>query len=254
MISGMNSGCSKFAILAAPRTGSNMLCTMLNSHPRILCHHEIFNPDGIFYALDLRDGDFSLGSRSERDRDPLGFLQRVWDRDLGHSRVGFKMTLRQNEAVFDAVLHDPGVRKIILHRRNRVKTYVSWLIAQQTGQWEVYRKADVVSDRPKVRVEAAAFYDHLARNDEYYAQIERTLDETGQQALNTDYERLFGDDELRRILSFLEVGLDTADWRSAATSVRQNPIDLRQLICNFEDLESAWGESPLGRELHSLEY
>jgi LPS sulfotransferase NodH len=244
----------KFVILGAPRTGSNMLCTMLGGHPRILCHHEIFNPDGIFYSLDLRGGAFDLGSISERNRDPLGFLERVWEQKLGRSCVGFKMTSRKNEPVFLAVLHDPTVKKIVLHRRNRVKTYVSWLIAQKTGQWEVYRQDEVISDRPKVRVEAAAFYDHLAQNDEYYAQIDRTLGETGQQALHVEYERLFGNEELLKIVKYLGEDLNAADWRGAARSVRQNPTDLRQLICNFEDLESAWGESPLGRELHSLEY
>ena len=64
----------RFAIVAAPRTGSNMLCTMLNAHPEILCHHEIFNPAGIHYALDHRDGQFELGSMAERDRYPTAFL------------------------------------------------------------------------------------------------------------------------------------------------------------------------------------
>ena len=37
---------TRFVILAAPRSGSNLLCTLLNSHPEILCHHEVFNPVG----------------------------------------------------------------------------------------------------------------------------------------------------------------------------------------------------------------
>ena len=34
---------TRFVILAAPRTGSNLLCTLLDAHSRILCHHEILN-------------------------------------------------------------------------------------------------------------------------------------------------------------------------------------------------------------------
>ena len=37
---------TRFVILAAPRSGSNLLCTLLDSHPEILCHHEVFNPVG----------------------------------------------------------------------------------------------------------------------------------------------------------------------------------------------------------------
>ena len=51
-----------------------MLCTLLGSHRDVLCHHELFNPDGAFYALELRDGSFDLGGIGERDRDPLAFL------------------------------------------------------------------------------------------------------------------------------------------------------------------------------------
>src|SRR6516225_7630935 len=99
----------RFVILAAPRTGSNMLCTLLNSHPEILCHHEIFNHAGIFYALPLRDRGFSLGALEERDRHPLAFLERVWQTSCGYRCVGFKTTRGQNEQVLQALLNDRGV-------------------------------------------------------------------------------------------------------------------------------------------------
>ncbi|MCA9265021.1 MAG: sulfotransferase, partial [Planctomycetales bacterium] len=67
----------RFVILAVPRTGSNLLCTLLNSHPEILCHHEVFNPQGIFLALTQRDRPHSLPSLDERNRDPLRFLDEV---------------------------------------------------------------------------------------------------------------------------------------------------------------------------------
>ena len=61
---------SHFVILAASRSGSNMLCRMLDSHPAILCHHEIYNPKGIRLAVTLRETDFTLGTMAERERDP----------------------------------------------------------------------------------------------------------------------------------------------------------------------------------------
>src|SRR5580693_4511868 len=104
----------RFVILAAPRTGSNWLCSLLNSHPEILCHHEVFNPAGIFYALGHRDGTLDLGTIEERDRRPLEFLERLWRAPLGLPCVGFKMTRGQDERVVQAVLEDRGVRKILL--------------------------------------------------------------------------------------------------------------------------------------------
>jgi LPS sulfotransferase NodH len=105
-LSNSQAGLTRFVILAAPRTGSNWLCSLLNSHPGILCHHEVFNPNGIFYALDFRDGAFDLGTIEERNRRPLEFLSRIWQHPLGTNCVGFKMTRGQDEHVLQAVLSD----------------------------------------------------------------------------------------------------------------------------------------------------
>ena len=68
-----------FVILAAPRTGSNMLCTLLNSHPAITCHHEIFNPRGVFprtYASQPRPWTAIVGRSGTAN--PLSFLEQFW--------------------------------------------------------------------------------------------------------------------------------------------------------------------------------
>ena len=80
----------RFVVLAVPRTGSNLLCTLLNSHPEILCHHEVFNPQGIFLALSHRDQVQQFGDMTDRDQEPLAFLESVWDSGANHRCVGFK--------------------------------------------------------------------------------------------------------------------------------------------------------------------
>ena len=227
-----------------------MLCTLLGSHDDILCHHELFNPRGVFYALELRDSPFDLGGIAERDRDPLGFLDRVWAADLGHSCVGFKMTPRQNETALDAVLRDAGVRKIVLRRENRVRTFVSQQISEATDQWEVYRETDLVSERPRVHVDVDALRDSIADNEAYYDDIERVLEAGGDPCLRVSYERLVAGGERTRLLEFLD--LPDAD-RAAATlrvrSVRQNPASLRDLITNFAELEDDLAGTALAADL-----
>ena len=227
-----------------------MLCTLLNSHPDVLCHHELFNPDGVFYALDLRDNSFDLGDVAERDRNPLAFLDRAWSKQRGHSHVGFKMTHRQNEAVLDAVLRDPGVRKIVLRRRNRIRTFVSRLISEKTGRWEAYGEAEPARERPRVQVDVAALRRSIAENDAYYDEVERSLEATGQPFLRVCYERLVEGGERTRLPEFLD--LPHPD-RAAATlgvrSVRQNPGDLRELIANYDELAGAVAGTPLAGDL-----
>ena len=148
---------TRFVILAAPRTGSNLLCTLLNSHPEVLCHHELFNPNGIFYALEYRDGSLDLGSMEARDREPFAFLQRVWDHPQGASCVGFKMTRGQNRDIMQNVIEDPGVLKILLYRRNRLKTFISEQLARQTDRWEVYAWEELATETSRLHVDVESF-------------------------------------------------------------------------------------------------
>lgn len=236
----------KFVVLAVPRTGSNFLCTLLNSHTRVLCHHEVFNPDGIYYAVDKRDGSIDLGSLADRDRDPIGFLERVWQTGHDQECVGFKWTRPQNEVVFDHVLHDRQVRKIILRRNNRIKVYVSEQIAKQTGQWEVYRQHDLVRRRPRIRVDLARLQDHAAANEAFYSRLERTLSQADQPWLGVRYEDLLSNSQQSRLLDFLEIDQQPLQ----AASVKQNPSDLRELIDNFTELAAAVAHTDFEAELH----
>ncbi len=238
---------TRFVILAAPRSGSNMLAAMLDSHPSILCHHEIFNPKGIRLALRLRETDFSFGTVGERDHDPLQFLQRVWATRLGYPCVGFKLTHRQNEPVFRYLLADPTVAKVVLRRRNRLKTYVSHQISEALAQWEVYRPQDLATDRPRVRVEPGRFLERVAFDDAYYNEIRDAVAEGGNDWIEVVYETLFSLDPQNTILEFL--GLDPSSTGLAIRSVKQNSSDLRDLVENYDELRRVFAGTQFETEL-----
>ncbi|MGA3239238.1 MAG: dihydrofolate reductase family protein [Bryobacteraceae bacterium] len=242
----------RFAIIAAPRTGSNMLCTMLNAHPEILCHHELFNPGGIHYALDHRDGQFELGSIEERDRDPAGFLRGVFGHRCGRNAVGFKVNRGQNEIAFHVILTDVTVRKIILRRRNRVKTFVSELIAERTGQWESYEFSDFSRPSPAVEIDANKLCQYLTVTDDYYRGIENRLLSTGQRVLQVTYEDLSSAREQQRILSFL--GVSTSVPALIPVTRKRNQADLRSLVSNFDELRSGLKNEELIAQLESAEF
>ena len=225
----------KFVILAVPRTGSNLLCTLLDSHPEILCHHEVYNPRGIFVALAHRDHAeiFGLGTLEERDRAPLEFLEKIWKTGASYHCVGFKWTRRQNEEVLSALVADSAVRKIVLRRRNRLKTFVSEKIAEQIDEWEVYSTAALRQPRPKIVFDAAEFEAHTETNERLYERLESLLVRHGQPFCTTHYEELFEPDEQRRLLEFLQVDDPATPLRAAA--IKQNPTDLRDLIANYDD-------------------
>lgn len=237
----------RFAIVAARRTGSNLLCTLLDSHADVLCHHELFNPGGIYYALPLRDSGFSLGTLEEREADPVAFLARVWERNLGKRCVGFKMTRGQDERVLDAVLGDANVRVIVLRRANRIKPFVSELRAELTQRWEVYDAAQIDASCPRVQVDIDALDAYIATNEAFYAHVDAELARSGSPVLRVTYEHLFQADVQQRILAFL--GLQGDGAVLSARSVKQNSCDLRDLIENYDALADAVTGTALAREL-----
>ncbi len=239
---------TRFVILAAPRTGSNWLCTLLDSHPEILCHHEIFNPERILYSLPCR-GKLDLGTLEDRERDPLGFLDRVWRAALGYRVLGFKLNRGQNEAVFRKVLPDPDVLKIVIRRRNRIKTYVSERIAERTGEWESYPGLEIGKRRCNIDVDLEDLRRHIERNERYYEDIEAVLSSTGQTRLELTYEELETEEERRRLLDFLSVSPDVAVLKEATR--KQNSPYLKDLIANFSELGARLHGTELESELNA---
>jgi LPS sulfotransferase NodH len=246
------SGAARFVILNAARTGSNYLCTVLNSHPEVLCHHEIFNPHVVGVARDLQVSGFQLGTMEERERDPAAFLQRVWETPLGHSCVGFKLCWRQHEIAYRTVLADTTVRKIVLKRRNRVKTFVSLLRARQTGEWVMYDDVTAPPQRPKIHVAPVELMDNIRFNEEYFAEVESTLTGTGQQYLTLFYEDLSSGAALASALEFLEAPRPDPSLLQGSTR-KLNDGSLREVVSNFEELSAALSGTALQAELHSLE-
>ncbi|MFC3032185.1 hypothetical protein ACFOEE_06615 [Pseudoalteromonas fenneropenaei] len=222
----------RFVILSAPRSGSNMLCSMLQSHSDILCHHEVFNPTGMFYALPLRNTSFSLASSiAERDAAPFKVLEAIWHESMGHNAVGFKMTHQQQPDIFEAVVNDPSIKKIVLKRNNPLQVHVSKLVAEHTGVWENYH-SDPEPVRCQVMVNKAELAADIAKNQAYYQALSQCLATTQQTYCAVDYETLLSEATQARILDFLGV----RRLRLKAASRKQAPDDLRRVIRNYEQL------------------
>jgi hypothetical protein len=161
--------------------------------------------------------------------------------------VGFKLTHRQNNAVFGRLLADVSVAKIVLGRRNRLKTYVSQQISEALAEWEVYRAADLIRDRPRVHVEPQRFLERAAFDDAYYNEIRHAVAGQGHAWIEVLYEKLFAVDEQHKILRFL--GLDPPAGGLKIGSVKQNSSDLRDLVENYDELSRVFEGTPFEAEL-----
>ena len=144
----MSEGC-RFLIVTYGRTGSRMLRGMLDSHPLVRCHGEVFGEN--LSSLARGRPEMLPLLRTERDRDPADFLQRrVFDR-AGCQSVGFKILYRQLfdawPGLLEAVQLDADVRVIHLLRRDGIRRFMSEQFIRVTGVHEVAEGAE----RPDVK-------------------------------------------------------------------------------------------------------
>ncbi|MHA6346264.1 nodulation protein NodH [Roseivivax sp. CAU 1761] len=218
-----------FVVFAEMRTGSNFLEANLNALDGVVCHGEAFNPHFIGYP----DREDILGiTRAERDARPERLLRRIAAEAprLG----GFRYFHDHDPRVLDALLADRRCAKIVL-TRNPVESYVSWKIAQGTGQWKLTN----VKRRKEVRAQfdGREFEDHVARLQDFQIRLQRALQTSGQTAFYLAYEDLQDLEVMNGLAAWLGVPsrlekLDTA-------LKRQNPRPVTEKVANPEEMAAA---------------
>ncbi|HKL64609.1 MAG TPA: sulfotransferase family 2 domain-containing protein [Roseovarius sp.] len=218
-----------FVIFAEMRTGSNFLESNLNAFDGIDCHGEAFNPHFIGYPnrTDL------LGVTQEmRDEVPERVLGAIKGQSLGIG--GFRFFHDHDPRVLDLVLDDPRCAKIVL-TRNPVDSYVSWKIAQATGQWKltnVKRRRDSTA-----RFDADEFEGHLARLQAFQLVLLNRLQTTGQTAFHVGYDDLQSVGVMNGLARYLgcEARLEALD-----DSLKpQNPEPLENKVENYDEMARA---------------
>lgn len=228
-----------FLIAAVERTGSNLLAGMLDSHPEITCHHELFHSKDIYYSLSHRPEMSRLFPIERRNENPGEFLDFIWNYDYkkNNRAIGFKMFPGHNDALLDRLLHDPAVKKIILERTNALHLYTSLLISRKTGVYSLLVKDNKKSPGPmKVEFDVNAFFEYDKRNRAFYNHVENTLKQTRQDFKRLQYETLLDESERIGLLEFL--GVTAQPELLQVRHKKQNPPRLKDRISNYRQVVS----------------
>ncbi len=229
----------RFAILAVPRTGSNWLAHLLQSHPDVLMHPEPFRLGRLDAALPEAERDAAI---LQRERDPVGFLERLFACPTDRSHIGLKFLLHQPLTALDRLLADPQAGLVVLRRRNKLAEYASWKIAQRTAVWSTpQREQQAGSGAPPENALCdfvPAQYERYRRaRESQYDYVHSRLARHARSAFFLEYERI-GEAEVRgRMLDFLglrtDVVLEAPDRRLDARAVLarfSNPDAVRAYV------------------------
>ena len=106
----------------------------------------------------------------------------------GVTSVGFKWTRGQSPTILEHVLNETTIKKIVLRRRNRVKTFLSEKIAQRTQQWEVYEQRDLV-ESPMIHVDEAELRTHVNMNEAFYRDLDLAVAASQQPVVQSSTNR-----------------------------------------------------------------
>ena len=211
-----------FVIFAEMRTGSNFLESNLNAIAGVTCHGEAFNP----FFIGGEDKTVLLGvSLPARNADPGALLAAMRDQTPGLS--GFRYFHDHDPRVFDLVVDDPGVAKVIL-TRNPLECYISWKIAKASDQWWLANTKHLKSVQPEFDI--GEFGARLDDVQGFQKRLVNRLQVSGQTAYYIDYEDILDLKVINGLAGFLGVAGRLADM--VFRFKKQNPEAIADKVSN----------------------
>lgn len=208
----------KFVLISRARSGSNLLMTLLDSHPQIKMHGEVFKRVQGLNSIDIWNSVFSKKNKV----------------------IGFKLfyyhPIDENDKKCWEYIHkDQSVRIIHLIRKNYLRTYVSRKIADKTNLWSSIDKNAINFEIKKVKIEIPDLLKSFKETD---INIEQTNNfYSNHEKLIVFYEDLVEDRNsiMDKCFNFLNV----KSISSHSDLKKQNPEKLDHLIVNYHEVYDA---------------
>lgn len=235
------SSLEKFVVISEPRSKTQLLISLLDKHPELLLHGELFK-DG---AIGLRNEvprtavtPYNNPKVAVRYRDdfPIRFLHNVFAHCTNEEvqKMGFKIFGDHSEKALNYCLDHSDFQKIILIR-NPLYRFLSLESAHKSQQW-------ILKDKSKQRFQPIE-YDHQKflkfnqKSMRYFRRVIEHLQQTEQQYLVVYANDLPAKTEYDRIFKFL--GLSKFKGNLDPITFRQNPEPLQKRVVNYHQMVTA---------------
>lgn len=241
---------AKFVLFAHARSGSSNLLKILRSHPRLRVAEEPFHekhpewyPDEPKY-VDLVTDVPSLEAQ-------LGALYAKYD---GIKVLDYQLP----EELYTHLLLLPGLKVILLRRRNLLRAVVSGFIAKQTGVWNVWDAKGDVADactnlRPVPLDAVAEALEWQRELREYYGDV--VARKPAGERLTLEDEQLYTDDmarnreAVRGVFDFLGLAMPRTGELDFYLDPRRSKINSRRtyaLLPNAAEINERLGGDETG--------
>lgn len=216
----------KFIVLSRNRTGSNMLISMLNSHPSIYARYEIIR---------------TLDGNSVPD-----VLNKIYSRYPRFVKaVGFKIFYYhpvddESGTVWNKLREMEDLYIIHLKRRNILRTILSKEIAQMTEAWtKRYHRGTIVSGEKKVHLDENELLKAFKQTRYWETTYEHIF--RSHPMIEIYYEDLLNNTnaEFQKITDLLDLKFCNA----RTTFQKQNPERMSELIINYQSIKKSFSNT-----------
>jgi LPS sulfotransferase NodH len=226
-------GKTVFSIVAAQRTGSNLLERSLDHLNDVTCHGELFN--GEFLGFHHAEGkEFAGYERSEierRDGDLAAYVLATISASP-KPIVGYRIFQDHNIEALKNTIYNRDIKKVVL-RRNLLESFISFKMASSTNQWIVLQQGSR-KEAAKVKFVLQEFLVFAARHSLYYNEIYQVLSSTDQAFVSIDYSQIKEPPMANKIARF--IGSADAFESVPELTLKQNTRSLRNSVDNFDEM------------------
>ncbi|WP_026621876.1 LPS sulfotransferase NodH (plasmid) [Ensifer sp. WSM1721] len=228
-----------FVILGMPRTGTHYLEALLNKHPNVLSNGELLN------QYDANWPDKSRLLRSNRELLELAYLRCPARKETKVTHVGCKINepqFRERPGFFSELVRWPGLKVMLVVRRNALEALRSLVQARQSGQWLKFSSDKDTVPPPRVTLSIADCEAYFKTTEDFHTRVTRSF--ASSNMLEIEYEGLLGgpDKCLSTIWDFL--GVPSRQLSGDAMLQRQEQRSLDQTVENFQELRRHFADGP----------
>ncbi|MEJ6404912.1 nodulation protein NodH [Yoonia sp. 2307UL14-13] len=217
-----------FVVFAEMRTGSNLLEANLNQFPDLQVHGEAFNPSFVGYPKNEDILGVTLAARTEN---PAALIDAI---KAANPLSGFRFFHDHDPRALENCLPDRRCAKVIL-TRNPVDSYISWKIAQATGQWKLTNATHAKTEA--VAFDTAEFEGYFQRMQDFQLHLSHALQQTGQTAFYLTYDDLADIEVINGLAAFLGSAERLNNLNRKLK--KQNPAPARDKVSNPADMMAA---------------
>lgn len=210
----------QFVIIGRSRTGSNLLASLLNAHPAVTVHLEVFQKVDNTTCKDIYD--------------------KIVQNSRGCMQMGFKLFYYHpinsiDRSIWEILAANRKIKIIHLTRNNLLRVHISRLIAGRTNEWLAESQSKLRSTDRAVHVDVSKMLSDFRQTRAYINDVQQRF--RNHELLDVTYEELTTRQQsvLDAIFNFLRVPARKVQSRL----MRQNPEPISALVSNYAEVRQA---------------